>query len=57
MTDTNIFTQTYWVVHHCDGRPDEVYDNVNDAWAVSVAEMDAGRVQPYIRTVRPADKA
>jgi hypothetical protein len=48
----NIFTKTYWVVHHRDDRPNEIYDNVNDAWAVSVAETEADRPQPYIRTVK-----
>ena len=47
----NIFTKTYWVVHHRDDRPNEVYDNVDDAWAVSVAETEADRPQPFIRTV------
>ena len=51
MTNTNIFTQKQWVVHHRDNRPIEVYDNVDDAWAVSVAETNAGRPQPYIQTV------
>jgi hypothetical protein len=54
MTDTNIFTQKYYIVHHRDDRPNEVYDNVDDAWAVSVAETEAGRPQPFIRTVSPA---
>ena len=53
MTDTNIFTRKLWVVHHRDDRPNEVYDNVDDAWAVSVAETEAGRPQPFIRTVSP----
>ena len=52
MTDENIFTKTYWIVHHRDDRPNEVYDNVDDAWAVSVSETEAGRPQPYIRTVK-----
>jgi len=52
MTEPNTFTQTYWVVHHRDGRPIEVYDNVDDAWAVTVAETEAGRPQPFIFTVR-----
>ena len=51
----NIFTKTYWVVHHRDDRPDEVYDNVDDAWAVSVAETNLDRPQPYIRTVKPGN--
>ena len=51
MTEPNIFTQKLWVVHHRDGRPYEVYDKVDDAWAVSVAETNAGRPQPYIQTV------
>ena len=51
MTEPNIFTQKLWVVHHRDDRPIEVYNNVDDAWAVSVAETNAGRPQPYIQTV------
>ena len=50
----NIFTQKYYVVHHRDDRPNEVYNNVDDAWAVSVAETKAGRPPPYIRTVQPS---
>ena len=49
----NLFTKTYWVVHHRDGRPNEVYESVDEAWAVSVAESEAGRPQPYIRTINP----
>jgi len=56
MTDKNIFTQKYWIVHHRDDRPREVYDNVDDAWAVSVAETEAGRPQPYIQTYDPEGK-
>jgi len=56
MTDTNIFTQKYYIVHHRDDRPNEVYDNVDDAWAVSVAETEAGRPQPYIQTYTPEGK-
>lgn len=51
MTNTNIFTQKLWVVHYRDDRPIEAYDNVDDAWAVSVTETEAGRPQPYIQTV------
>ena len=53
MTEPNIFTQKYWVVHHRDDRPCEVYNSVDDAWAVSVKETEAGRPQPYIQTATP----
>jgi len=52
----NILTKKYWIVHHRDGRPREIYDNVDDAWAVSISETEAGRPQPYIQTYSPEGK-
>jgi len=40
----NIFTQKYWIVHRRDDRPYEVYDNIDDARAVSAAETEAERL-------------
>ena len=51
MTESNSLPAKLWVLHHRDDRPREVYDNVDDAWAASVAEMEAGRPQPYIQPI------
>jgi hypothetical protein len=56
MTDKNIFNTTHWILHHRDGRPKEFFDNLDDAWAVSEAEVCAGRPQPYIESFKPSQR-
>lgn len=48
------YTPSAWIVYYRDGRPNEVYYSVDEAWAVSVFETEQGRPQPYIRTVKPS---
>jgi len=56
MDDQKLLQTKHFIVHHRDNRPMERYLSVDDAWAVSVAEMEAGRPQPYIQTYYPEGK-